>query len=170
MSKVNSEIKRALTLGPDFQIPKQEQVDNENIQKQLVDKKWEDFDNTYTELAQIIANSATSFRELVRLSANELANYISPEEHAEITILTRGFSNDINMVSGELVRIKKSHSGFKGKPTKETDLLKSISVLEAYLSVHDKTLALLPVTTVRVAEIVGEAASRREAQGAVPHE
>ncbi len=154
---VSEAVTTALTKGPEYQVPK---VDEKNIQENLYSKDWDYMEKLYYDLAIMIANSGQSFLELVRLSKSELNDQISPEEHAEIDILSNGFSRDVTNISQDLLKVHKNHKGLQGQPKNDDETFLAITVLENYIALHEKITAVLPTTNARVIEIVGEAYER----------
>jgi hypothetical protein len=119
-------------------------------------------DKIYNDLAGLLANNSESFKTLMDLSANELKDFITDEERAELNIIYNGYVSDLNCICNDMLKVKKSYEKFTGKPRSEKETLMSISVLESYISIHDKILAVFPPTSIRAAEIVGEATNRRD--------
>ena len=155
MKKVNAATKKALYN------PEVPYVDKENIEKNLKNKDWEDMDNYYNEILKMIVESGESIKTLLNSIQGEVSSFITDEESKELYVLSKGYSTDLNNISIELDKVHKSHIGKKGKPQDETDeLFFLISTLEAYISIYDKTLALLTPHMTRMVEIVGEAHER----------
>lgn len=159
MTKLRTAIVDALVKGPEYQIP--QDVDKENIDKNLINKTWDDMNRMYDELAAMLANNSESFKTLMELSLYELKDYISSDEKTEIGILYKGYVRDLDTICAEALKIKRSYEHFTGAYKDENETLMSISVLESYISIHDKIMAIFPPMSVRLAEIVGEAARKR---------
>jgi hypothetical protein len=160
MSKVKNAVNTALTKGPDHIEPAE--VDKENIDKHLLNKTWEDMDKLYDDLTVMLANNSEGFKTLMDMSNNELKDYVNENEKAELGILYQSYVRDLDAICNDMIKVKKSYEKFTSKPKNEKETLLSISVLESYLSIYEKVQAIVPPTSIRLAEIVGEAVNRRD--------
>lgn len=160
MSKLDDAVRTAIIKGPNHQVAPN--VDKENINKNLTSKTWDDMDRLYDDLAKMLANNSESFKTLIEISKNELKDFIEIEEKNEIDILFNGYVRDLDSICNDMLKIKKSHKKFSGSQKDDNELLMSISVMESYISLHDKVLAIFPPISIRLAEIVGTAAKRKE--------
>ncbi len=163
MSKVKSAVNDALVKGPEHRInTAPENVDMENIEKNLKQKNWDDINNIYTDLAQMLANNSASFLSLASMADTDLKDYITVDEHSEVMVLAQGYCRDLNNIAVNMSKVHSSHLSSKGKIKDDNEFMNSVSVIEAYLSIHEKALALLAPVSARMVEIVGTAAERKQ--------
>ncbi len=138
-------------------------VDKKNIEEKLTNNDWSTMENYFNELSQMIANISLSFNEIIKVATYNLQSYMTEEEIKQIEILSKGFASDVNNIITDLVKVHKSHKKFSGKPSDDSEeFFFLISTMESYMSIYDKTMAILPITVANATEIVGDAQSRLE--------
>ncbi len=151
-----------------LQNPNKVVVDTKNIEDKLTSSDWEKMQRYYEDLAQMLANLSLSFKELINVGTYNLQQFMTNDEIKEVEVLTKGFAVDLNNLTTDLLKIHKSHEKYKGKPNEDSEeFFFLVSTIESYMSVYDKTMALLPPTIARVTEIVGECQYRQSSSQTV---
>lgn len=163
MSKLKNAVNTALVKGPQHNVNKAvDQVDMENLEKNLKQKNWDDVKKIHSDLIIMLANNSAAFQSLVGIAENDLPDFITADENTEVGVLARGYCRDLENISVDLLKVHSSHEKRMGKTTDETDFMNTVSVIEAYLSLHEKALSLLAPVSARMVEIVGTAADRKQ--------
>lgn len=136
-------------------------VDKDNIKKSLESKDWDDLEKYYSEIAGILYNSSLSFKEILNSYQNNHSQNANDEENKQILLLAKGYSTDLNNITVTLSKIHDSHKGKTGKPT-EDEYFDTVSIIEAYINVHELIMSLLPAAIISVIEILDQIQRRNQ--------
>lgn len=99
-----------------------------------IDNSWEQLDSLYVAQAEALIHISTEVNKVVQ--HEDFLNSIKDKEKAIITI--RGFKNDIETLTKDLVGIKTLHQHRHGPINNEKDLMDSLNIFDDYVNFQNR--------------------------------